>query len=282
MKRERSNDITVKTLFRQYTVEHVFSSCLDLLDMRKVFLCESCLSCLATKDELREHTEVCPYRYWIPGDEVYRCGKKCCAIFEIDGRKPTSVPFTRRIARISKFFLEEKTTLDDLHFFAFLALFEMDDYGYHFVGYFSKEWRRSVTCDNSLSCLMVLPPYRSKGYGALLIELSYEMGRMEGLAGTPERPLSTAGKKIFKRMWREELLRAISSLNKRGLPVTISSLSEESGMTIEDVVVTLSHLNAVVFLTKQSPLICLPRDIISKVEKNKRINTKSLLWITLF
>ncbi|ORC85493.1 acetyltransferase [Trypanosoma theileri] len=282
MKRKRSNNITVKTLFRQYTVDDVFSGSLDLFDMSKVFMCESCLSCLTTKDELQEHTKICPYRYWIPGDEVYRCGKKCCAVFEIDGRKPASVPFTRRIARISKLFLDEKTTLDDLHFFAFLALFEVDDYGYHFVGYFSKEWRRSITCDNSLSCLMVLPPYRSKGYGALLIELSYEMGRIEGLSGTPERPLSTAGKKIFKRMWREELLRAISSLNKKGIPVTISSLSEESGMTIEDVVVTLRHLNAVFSVTKHSPLICLPRDIISKAEEDKRINRKSFLWISLF
>ncbi|KEG06283.1 putative acetyltransferase, partial [Trypanosoma grayi] len=212
MKRRRVGFVTIKTLFRQYTSEYVPRNFEDTCDVKDIFMCEACLLCLSTMKELREHSDACLYRYWIPGDEICRCSKKRCVVFEIDGRKPASVSYTRRIAQIAKFFLEEKTTVDDLHFFSFIVLFEVDDYGYHFAGYFSREWKRSVTCDNSLSCVMVLPPYRSNGYGVFLIEISYEMGRIEGAPGTPERPLSRTGKCVFRRIWREELLRALHSL----------------------------------------------------------------------
>ncbi|RNF25753.1 acetyltransferase [Trypanosoma conorhini] len=273
--------VNFKTLFSEYAAEHVPSGFQKTDAFTEIFMCEACLSWLSTVRELREHTEVCPNRFWIPGDEVYRCRRRRCAVFEIDGRKVASIPYSRRIARIAKHFLAEKTTLDDLHFFAFIALFEVNDYGYHFVGYFSKEWRKSMACKNSLSCVMVLPPYRHKGYGTLLIELSYEMGRIEGIPGSPERPLSTSGEKVFSRIWREELLQSIDSLNEKGLPLTLNSLSWESGMTIEDVAVALHQLNAVFFVTKASPLLYLPSGVTALAKKGRKLNLESLLWTSL-
>ncbi|PWU93925.1 putative acetyltransferase [Trypanosoma cruzi] len=166
-------------------------------------------------------------------------------------------------------------------FFAIVVLFEVDDYGYHFVGYFSKEWRKSVACNNSLSCVMVLPPYRNKGYGAFLIKISYEMGRIEGIPGSPERPLSAAGKKVFIRIWREEILQAIFSLNEEGLPLTMNLLSWESGMAVEDVAVALHRLNAVFFVNKHGPLLHLPSGTKAFAKRRGMLNIKSLIWTSL-
>ncbi|EKF30097.1 acetyltransferase, putative [Trypanosoma cruzi marinkellei] len=281
MKRKRLESFTIKTFFREYMVEYVPCGFWDKEDFNDVFMCEACLSWLSSARELREHMEVCPYRFWVPGDEIYRCRRRRFVVFEIDGRKMASVPYTRRIARLAKHFLEEKTTLDDLHFFAIVVLFEVDDYGYHFVGYFSKEWRKSMSCNNSLSCVMVLPPYRNKGYGALLIEISYEMGRIEGIPGSPERPLSAAGKKVFSRIWRDEILQAIFSLNEKGLPLTMNLLSWESGMAIEDVAVALHQLNAVFFVNKHGPLLHLSSGTMAFAKRRGKLNIRSLIWTSL-
>ncbi|KAG8345541.1 putative MOZ SAS family [Trypanosoma vivax] len=283
MIKERAENIAIRTLFREYHADYAsgfFHS--NYENTNEIFLCEACLSYFPLELDLQQHMETCPHRYWIPGDEIYRCAKRKCVVFEIDGRRPECAAYTRRIARLAKLFLEEKTTLDDLHFFAFIALFEVDDYGYHFTGYFSKEWRKSVLCTNTLSCVVVLPPYRAKGYGSLLIEISYEMGRIERVPGTPERPLSATGRRVFQKMWQEEVLRAISSLHEKNLPVTINSLSSENGMTTEDVAVALHRLGIVFNVQQNGPLICVPRGLLRSAKKAKRIDPKSFKWVPLF
>ncbi|SCU70114.1 acetyltransferase, putative [Trypanosoma equiperdum] len=282
MKRQRSGDTVIKTLFREYQAHSVTGFVQQAIkDTEKIFLCEACLSQFSSLPDLIKHAEICTYRYWIPGDEIYRCDERKCVIMEIDGRKAVCSSFTRRIAYLSKFFLDEKTTLDDLHFFAFIVIFELDDYGYHFAGYFSKEWRKTLSCTNTLSCLMVLPPYRSKGYGSLLVELSYEMAKIEGIAGTPERPLSTGGKRIFSRIWREELLRAMFAIHKGRLPLTLRTISSKSAINIEDTALALHHLGVVFSAPDGTTFITVPQSAINESEKTKRLNNKLLLWVPL-
>ena len=67
-------------------------------------------------------------------------------------------------------FLDHKTLYFDVNPFLFYVLTEVDEYGAHVVGYFSKE-KESVE-GNNLACILTLPPYQRKGYGRFLIEFS--------------------------------------------------------------------------------------------------------------
>ncbi|KAG5489881.1 hypothetical protein GH5_00764 [Leishmania sp. Ghana 2012 LV757] len=242
-----------------------------------IYLCDSCLSVFADAGHLQQHLQSCSYAFWIPGDEVYRDEARRFCVFSLDGRKPQCVALARRICLLSKLFLVDKVTLDDVHFFSFNALFEVDDEGFHFVGYFSKEWASCSSCINTLSCVMVLPPYRSKGYGSILVRLSYEIARMEGMVGTPERPLSKGGIALFRKVWREEVLFAVFTLEERGTPVTVSELSKVSSLIIEDVLVALQDLHILFSVGKQGPLL-----VVSASEKarllQRRLAAEKLYW----
>nr|CCC93944.1 putative acetyltransferase [Trypanosoma congolense IL3000] len=283
MESQRGDTISINTMFRQYEAQSL-TPLVEVVSRgkREIFLCESCLSFFSVHSDLEMHIETCPHVFWIPGDEIYRCPTRRFVVIEIDGRKPVCGAYTKRIAQLAKMFLDEKTTLGDLHFFAFVTIFELDEYGYHFAGYFSKEWRKTVSCGNTLSCLMVLPPYRSKGYGSFLVEMSYEMSRIEGVPGTPERPLSSEGKRMFDRIWREELLRAVSSVDSKKGSVTLKSLSTETGMSVEDVAVALHRLGVVFYLAGHNPLILMPGEVTDAARRAKRLDANSLVWVSLF
>ncbi|KAK7202342.1 acetyltransferase [Novymonas esmeraldas] len=244
---------------------------------RTVYLCDSCLTTFNRADHLQQHLQRCGNAFWIPGDEVFRDERRQLCVFEMDGRRPQCAALARRLCLLTKLFLVDKVTLDDVHFFSFNALFEVDDEGFHFAGYFSKEWRSSSSCINTLSCVMVLPPFRSKGYGGFLVRLSYEIARVEGMVGTPERPLSRSGNALFRKVWRDEVLLAVFALEERGTPVTVNELSKVSSLIIEDVLVALHDLDVLFSVGKQGPLL-----VVNESEKarlaERRLDTERLHW----
>lgn len=71
------------------------------------------------------------------------------------------------------------------------------------VGFFSKE--KLSWDNNNLACILIFPPWQRKGLGALLMGVSYEISRREGVVGGPEKPISDLGKRGYKRFWAGEI-----------------------------------------------------------------------------
>lgn len=75
--------------------------------------------------------------------------------------------------------------------FVFYVFCEILPDGQEMFGYFSREKQNE---NNHLACILTMPHKQRKGYGGLIIDFSYELARMDGKPGTPERPLSDLGK----------------------------------------------------------------------------------------
>lgn len=113
------------------------------------------------------------------------------------------------------------------------------------VGFFSKE--KMSWDNNNLACILIFPPWQRKGLGALLMGVSYEISRREGLLGGPEKPISDLGKKGYKRFWAGEIARWILSLDPRGSAagetvVDVRECSEATWIAPEDCLLVLREM----------------------------------------
>lgn len=107
------------------------------------------------------------------------------------------------------------------------------------TGFFSKE--KMSWDNNNLACILVFPPWQRKGLGALLMGVSYEISRREGILGGPEKPISDLGKKGYKRFWSGEIARWLLSLEVPQIPppgmelmVDVNDCSDATWITPED------------------------------------------------
>lgn len=128
-------------------------------------------------------------------------------------------------------FLDHKSLFYDVEPFLFYVITELDDVGYRFVGYFSKEKRSPK--DYNVSCIMTLPVRQRKGWGNLLIDFStseicffllgsrnlthdgvssfffagYLLSKKEERSGSPEKPLSALGAIGYRKYWTLAVMR---------------------------------------------------------------------------
>ena len=118
------------------------------------------------ESDLRRHSNRCKMRH-PPGHEIYRSREHNCTIsmFEVDGIRETV--YCQNLCYIAKLFLDHKTLEFDCSPFLFYIMCEVDEYGAHMVGYFSKE-KKSLAQYN-LACILALPCHQRKGFGKFLI-----------------------------------------------------------------------------------------------------------------
>ena len=203
---------------------------------RVLYICEFCLKYMNSDYVAWRHKLKCPTKH-PPGDEIYRDGS--ISVFEVDGRK--NPVYCQNLCLLAKLFLGSKTLYYDVEPFLFYVMTEYDEFGCHFVGYFSKEKRPSS--QNNVSCILTLPIHQRKGYGNLLISFSYLLTRVEGKTGSPEKPLSDMGLVSYRNYWRLVLSYALIAQKK---PLSILELSDRTGMTADDIVAALEGLRALV------------------------------------
>jgi histone acetyltransferase SAS3 len=218
----------------------------------------------------------CPAKH-PPGDEIYRDGKH--SFFEVDGRK--NPVYCQNLCLLAKLFLGSKTLYYDVEPFLFYVMTENDEFGCHFVGYFSKEKRPSSM--NNVSCILVLPIFQRRGFGHMLIDFSYLLTKREEKAGSPEKPLSDMGLVSYRGYWR---LTLCDLLRKQNTPISITRISELTGMTPDDIISALEGLRALVRdpLTKTYALRidhAYYNEYVEKHEKKNypKINPVALIWM---
>ncbi|XP_062481271.1 histone acetyltransferase KAT5, partial [Pezoporus occidentalis] len=243
----------------------------ELTALPVLYLCEFCLKYGHSLRCLQRHLTKCDLRH-PPGNEIYRKGT--ISFFEIDGRKNKS--YSQNLCLLAKCFLDHKTLYYDTDPFLFYVMTEYDCKGFHIVGYFSKE--KESTEDYNVACILTLPPYQRRGYGKLLIEFSYELSKVEGKTGTPEKPLSDLGLLSYRSYWSQTILEILMGLKAEGgerPQITINEISEITSIKKEDVISTLQYLNLINYYKGQY-ILTLSEDI---VEGHERAMLKRVLRI---
>ncbi|OAA64707.1 histone acetyltransferase [Niveomyces insectorum RCEF 264] len=130
------------------------------------------------------------------------------------------------------------------------------------VGFFSKE--KMSWDNNNLACILVFPPWQRKGLGALLMGISYEISRREGVLGGPEKPISDLGKKSYKRFWAGEIARwllsvDLSSASASSLPTSSSDgkSAAAAGGANDGVVIDVADCSRATWIVREDCLLVL-------------------------
>ena len=219
--------------------------------LERLFICEYCLKYMKYAKTYKEHLMLCMSRQ-PPGREIYR--KDNISFFEVNGKD--SKVYCQNLCLLAKLFLDHKTLYFDVEAFFFYVLVEVDKDGCHLVGYYSKE---KESPDNyNVACIMILPAYQRKGYGKLLITMSYEISKIEQKVGSPEKPLSDLGLLSYRSYWSEVLLNILRDYKGT---LSIKDLSAMTCFTEEDIISTLTGLNLVKYWKGQHVICATPKVI---------------------
>ncbi|KAK1751969.1 histone acetyltransferase [Echria macrotheca] len=226
-----------------------------------IFICEFCLSYFGSLTSFKRHRQKCTLLH-PPGNEIYR--DEYVSFFEIDGRRQRT--WCRNLCLLSKMFLDHKTLYYDVDPFLFYVMTSRDAHGYHLIGYFSKE--KESTDGYNVACILTLPQYQRKGYGRLLIQFSYELSKIEGKLGSPEKPLSDLGLLSYRQYWSENIIDLLFGYSEREEKCTIEGIAQALAMTTQDVEHTLQAMKMQVY-HKGEHKIVLPEKLIQQREKSR-------------
>ena len=243
-------------------------------NIKILYFCEFCLNFYVKKEELERHiTTNCPLRH-PPGNEIYRDDK--ISMFEVDGK--TESIYCENLSYLSKLFLDHKTLQWDVEPFLFYILTEYDKYGYHFVGYFSKE--KESREGWNLSCILTMPFHQRKGYGKFLIEFSYLLSRKEQKYGSPERPLSDLGFSTYFAFWTKKICETLK--NWEGDLITINDIAEKTYIKQSDIHNVMSDLQLLKY-HEGNYIIIADKKILEELEKRTGksgypLHPEKLIW----
>jgi histone acetyltransferase HTATIP len=255
-----------------------------------MYICEFCLLYFDSKTRFARHRQKCTL-FHPPGTEIYRDTTANTAsatankdmpsdvisygvsFWEIDGHRQRT--WCRNLCLLSKLFLDHKTLYYDVNPFLFYVMTQNDSRGCHIVGYFSKE-KESLDGYN-VACILTLPHHQRKGYGRLLIQFSYELSKIEGKVGSPEKPLSDLGLLSYRSFWAEVLLTLfyehMRPEDREGL--SIDKISEITAMTNDDILHTLQWLDVLRYVNGQY-IVVLKQTHEEQYKKMKKKNRVSI------
>lgn len=244
-----------------------------------LYFCEFCLNFYNSDQELERHIQRCKVLH-PPGNQIYEDKERQFTMFEVDGAK--SWQYAENLSYLAKLFLDHKLVLYSMEPFLFYILCEKDEYGFHFVGYFSKN--KDFNDPLNLSCILVLPCYQKKGYGKFLINFSYELSVIENKTGTPERPLSDLGRVSYLSYWTQRLIDYFRTLDNEELKaLSIKKISDRTRIKDEDIIMALEEVK-ILKKVGGNIYLCLDRSVLEEIYKKIGrpaipVNTGDLHWI---
>ncbi|KAE9972435.1 hypothetical protein EG328_004966 [Venturia inaequalis] len=163
------------------------------------------------------------------------------SIYEVDGEEHKL--YTQNLSLFAKLFLETKSVFYDTTTFLYYLLYYRDplikNSKPQVVGFFSKE--KLSWDNNNLACILVFPPWQKRGFGQVLMGVSYELAKREGRLGGPEKPLSELGRQAYVRYWSGVIARNILSLPLKKM-ATVQQICDETFIVQEDIVATLKDM----------------------------------------
>lgn len=238
-----------------------------------LYICEFCFNFYTNNSELIKHSQLCTLRH-PPGDEIYRDDK--ISMFEVDGKKEPI--YCENLCYLAKLFLDHKTLQWDVEPFLFYILCEHDNYGYHFVGYFSKE--KESTQGYNVACILTMPFHQRKGYGKFLIDFSYLLSKKEQKIATPERPLSDLGFVSYFSYWTQKLIEVLKEYNDGS--ISTNKLAELTSIKHSDISMVLEGLNIIRYYQGQHIIVC-DKNIMDELYKKAGrpgypLDPEKLIW----
>ena len=210
-----------------------------------------------------------------PGNEIYRDDK--ISMFEVDGEK--EIIYCQNLSYLSKLFLEHKNLEEKTDEYLYYILTEYDKYGYHLVGFFSKE--KDTKEGLNLSCILTLPFHQRKGYGKFMIDFSYLLSKKEHKIGTPERPLSDLGNKAYFTYWTQKICETLKQWKENF--ITINDITEVTYIKQKDIKSVMRDLN-LLYYNKGNYIIIADKKILDEIEKKTGkkgypLYPEKLIWI---
>ncbi|KAG0670788.1 hypothetical protein C6P45_001797 [Maudiozyma exigua] len=198
-------------------------------------ICEYCFKYTDQPDRLKQHAEVCPYKDHLPGKIKYKSPQY--TIRRVKGSKHKL--FCQCLCLFTKLFLDNKSMYFKVDNYEFYMLYETG--GNKPMGFFSKDLLSYQ--QNNLACILVFPPYQRRQLGTLLIEFSYCVSKRQNLITGPELPLSPFGLICYLFYWSNLIAYELldGQLSERAT-VSLNELSQATGIRVEDVTTTLTHL----------------------------------------
>jgi hypothetical protein len=167
---------------------------------------------------------------------------------------------------LAKLFLDTKSVFYDTTTFLYYVLYvedtTSDDPTPRPIGFFSKE---KLSWDsNNLACICIFPPWQKKGFGQILMGVSYELSKWDGRLGGPEKrkypsyvpsvvcwtithifaALSELGRRAYLNFWSATIARHVAQLPTTEL-ITVKSISEATFILPEDVIATVKDMDVV-------------------------------------
>ena len=242
-----------------------------------LYVCEFTLNLFSRKSELqRFQSRLAVHARHPPGNEIYRNGN--LSMFEVDGFEERI--YCQNLCYIAKLFLDHKTLYFDVDPFLFYVLCEVDERGFHPVGYYSKEKYSDV--GYNLACILTFPCHQRKGYGRFLIAFSYELSKKEEKVGSPEKPMSDLGQQAYKPYWASTIVDFLLNRAPDASNMSIMDISKITSIMAEDIVFTLNQLgllkiiNGVYFVAAEKGLL---ESLAKKYPvKEPRVDPSKLHW----